>query len=273
VQFFKELLAMTPAQQLVALSNRPPENRKLILAKVREYRSLSENERRLRLQATELEWYLVPLLKAPATNRAVLLVVVPEEYRKMIQTRLEQWDQLPESVRTNLVARRESIRLYLQMTSGHALPTNSVVPLRPKVEDDLAKIRLMSEADRQNLITLFNQYFDLTPREKQRALQTLSPEDQKQIEKSLSKYKGLTPDQRERCIRSFGEFANMSPAEQQQFLKNAEHWITMTPDQRRAWREVVERVAITPPMSSEGSKRSDAVPTSNHKSHVATNGN
>src|SRR3954469_14769255 len=63
VAFFRELLAMTPSERSLALSNRPAETRKQILVKVREYRSMSENERELRLQATELEWHLVPLMK------------------------------------------------------------------------------------------------------------------------------------------------------------------------------------------------------------------
>src|SRR5438445_7325951 len=134
VAFFRELLAMSPSERSVALSNRPPENRKLILAKIREYRSLSENERELRLRATELEWYLVPLMKTPATNRAARLTTVPEEYRKMIQSRLDEWDKLAEATKKELVDNRDSICLYIQMTSGFGVPTNSVVPRRAVVE-------------------------------------------------------------------------------------------------------------------------------------------
>jgi hypothetical protein len=273
VDFFRQLLDMSPAQRLQALTNRSETNRKLILAKVREYRSFSENERELRLRATELEWYLVPLMKVPATNRAARLITVPEEYRKMIQARLEDWDQLPESVRKELVDRRESIRVYIQMTSGVPMQTNSIVPRRPAVEEDLKKIQAMSEADRQKLITRFNQYFDLTDHEKQKALRTLTPEDQEQIRKTLSKYENLTASQRAQCIRSFGEFANMTYAERQQFLKNAERWIMMTPDKRRAWREVVEKVSVTPPTFAATPKPPSPPPPGNRRHDLTTNGN
>ena len=63
VDLFRELLAMTPAGRENFLTNRPPGIRNRILAKVREYGALDPNERELRLRATELRWYLLPLLR------------------------------------------------------------------------------------------------------------------------------------------------------------------------------------------------------------------
>src|ERR1019366_7847670 len=70
ISFFRDLLAMNGAERKQALTNRSPEGQKLILDKVREYESLPPDERELRLRVTELRWYLVPLMTAPATNRA-----------------------------------------------------------------------------------------------------------------------------------------------------------------------------------------------------------
>src|SRR5258707_342967 len=69
VDLFRDLLAMSPAQRLQFLSNRPPETQKRILAKVHEYELLKPEERLLKLKLTELRWYLVPLLNTPLTNR------------------------------------------------------------------------------------------------------------------------------------------------------------------------------------------------------------
>ena len=66
VDFFRQLLAMTPAERVASLTNRPPEARARILAKVREYQALGPDERELRLRATELRWYLTPLLRTAA---------------------------------------------------------------------------------------------------------------------------------------------------------------------------------------------------------------
>src|ERR1043165_4118442 len=52
VDFFRELLLMTPVDRDNALKERPPENKTAILNKVREYESLNADERELRLRAT-----------------------------------------------------------------------------------------------------------------------------------------------------------------------------------------------------------------------------
>ncbi len=45
VDFFRELLALTPAERRQALTNRPPESQQRILAKVQEYQALPADER------------------------------------------------------------------------------------------------------------------------------------------------------------------------------------------------------------------------------------
>ncbi|HTV76036.1 MAG TPA: hypothetical protein VMD57_03480, partial [Candidatus Baltobacteraceae bacterium] len=62
VEFFRQLLAMTPDERDNCLKIHPPEIRERILAKVAEYEALDPDERELRLRATELRWYLMPLL-------------------------------------------------------------------------------------------------------------------------------------------------------------------------------------------------------------------
>ncbi|MCX6895643.1 MAG: hypothetical protein NTZ16_09140, partial [Verrucomicrobia bacterium] len=76
VDIFRKLLAQSPAEQKQFLADRSPETQRRILAKLREYESLKPDQRELRLRATELRWYLLPLLNAPATNRAMQLAAV-----------------------------------------------------------------------------------------------------------------------------------------------------------------------------------------------------
>ena len=79
---------MTPEQRKQAVANRPPETQKQILAKVREYLSLKPEDREARLQATELRWYLFPILHTPATNRPAQLAFIPADLRKLAEDRL-----------------------------------------------------------------------------------------------------------------------------------------------------------------------------------------
>src|SRR5437773_2160 len=53
VDFFRELLALSPSQRDNVLKGRSPESKVSVLAKVREYESLDADERELRLRATE----------------------------------------------------------------------------------------------------------------------------------------------------------------------------------------------------------------------------
>ena len=77
VDLFRQLLAMTPDEREVFLTNRSPQIRAGILAKVNEYEALDPNERELRLRATELRWYLLPLLQESPGNRAARLAQIP----------------------------------------------------------------------------------------------------------------------------------------------------------------------------------------------------
>ena len=71
VDVFRQLLAMNPIERRQSLTNRPVDVQKQILAKLREYQLLKPEEQELRLRATELQWYLLPLMSVPRTNRAV----------------------------------------------------------------------------------------------------------------------------------------------------------------------------------------------------------
>src|SRR5580693_6418486 len=99
VDFFRHLLAMTPDERDVFLTKRPPEIRARILAKVGEYEALDPNERELRLRATELRWYLMPLLRDPPTNRAARLALIPADVREIVQDRLDEWNILPPTLK------------------------------------------------------------------------------------------------------------------------------------------------------------------------------
>jgi hypothetical protein len=274
---FRELLAMTTEERKVFLTNRPPGIQKLILAKLREYEALKPTSRELRLQVTELRWYLLPLMSVAPTNRAVQLAAIPEEPRKMVEQRLREWDLLPAKVQQELLENEAIIRHFIEVesTAGQE-PAQAVDKIsqarRELLERGLRQIREMSEDERQRLLARFNQFFDLRPQEKEKALSTLSEPERRQMEKTLHSFGSLSPVKRAQCIRSFEKFANLSLEERQQFLKNADRWKLMTPEQRQAWRDLVEKVPMTP--FGLGATPRPPKPTIIRRSPmVATNGN
>ena len=92
----------------------------------------------------------------------------------------------------------------------------------------------------------FNQFFELTAAEKEKALRTLSEPERRQIEKTLQTFGSLRPEQRARCIRSFAKFASLSLEERQQFLKNAERWKLMSPERTPGLAPIGQQIAPAP---------------------------
>jgi hypothetical protein len=276
ISFFRELLAMNPAERIQALTNRTPELRTQILAKVREYESLQPDERELRLRVTELRWYLWPLMNTPATNRADLLAMIPEGYRESVEDRLREWDKVPPDVQKELLGIEPTLRYFAEMKGRSDLQRTQILisssqPRRLLLEQGIQQWDSLSDNQRRNTLRRFDQFFELTAAEKEKALGTLSEPERRQIEKTLQTFGNLRPEQRAQCISSFAKFASLSLEERQQFLKNAERWKLMPPSERQAWRQLVSR--LPPPLPPRLPPPLPPMPQSRPPRAVVTNGN
>jgi hypothetical protein len=244
---FHELLAMNPAERKQFLAARPPETQRLILAKVREYESSGPNLRELRLKATELYYYLWPLMNTPASNRPPLLALVPQNDRKEIGRRLRAWDEFPANKQQELLTNAAAIRFFTDLqTRPPPLPPASPAQ-RAKLERGIPQWQALPRAQQQRITARFKRFFDLTPQEQQEACNTLSEPERRQIEKTLHKFENLSPADRAKAIRSFEKFACLSLEQRRQFLKNAELWRLMPPDKRQNWRDLVNELPQQPP--------------------------
>ena len=227
VTFFRQLLLMSPVERTQTLTNRTPEIRARIMAKVQEYQKLSPEDRELRLKATDLRWYLTPLLRLPPEERAGRVELVPEDLRELVKARLQQWDLLPPSLQQEFLANDHTLH-YFARVDGTNQPT--------------------ATAEQQQLAEQFNQFFELTPQEKTKALNTLSPAERAQMEKTLQAFEQLPPQQRLQCLRNYAKFASLKPEERRDFLKNADSWSKMSPAERQSWRDLVRHVPQWPPL-------------------------
>jgi hypothetical protein len=244
VSLFRELLAMEPGERQNALAGRTPENRRLILAKVREYESLKPDVRELRLRATELRWYLWPLMHMAPADRAVRLQQFPADDRAMVLARLREWDKLPAEVQKQLLENEATIRYFAEVQDNR--PRALSEEQKRKLQAGIEQWQALPEEERGRMVSRFNQFFGLTSDEKDKALKTLSEPERQQIEKTLRAFGQLPPPQRVQCIKSFEKFASLSVQERQQFLKNAERWKRMTPAERQAWRDLVSTMQLMP---------------------------
>lgn len=257
VDSFRTLLVMPAADRKEHLATRSAEVQKKLVDKIREYKALTPDERELRLKATELRWYLKPLMSAPATNRDTQVKLIPDNIREMVAVRIEQWDKLPAAIQ------------QLILTNQHGASYITLgPPTPPGIPSPADKIRV-------SLQQRFNQLFELTPTEKEKVLATLSDAERQQMEKTLESFGKLNPLQRRQCVMSFTKIAGMSPAERQEFLKNAQRWSEMSPTERQSWRELVSIAPKMPAFPQITIKRPPLpLPASPHKSpaQAATNG-
>ncbi len=245
VDFFRQLLAMTPDERDIFLTNRPPEIRARILAKVGEYEALDPNERELRLRATELRWYLMPLLRDSPTNRAARLAHIPAGVREIVDARLTEWSILPPSLQQEFLDNEHVLRYF-----AHLEVTNRLAEDFGQAPSDAERAHwnALSEPERRQVAAGFNQFFELTPDERQTALNSLSEAERQQMGRTLQAFDKMPPSQRDECVSAFAKFASMSAPEKAQFLKNAERWSAMSPAERQAWRDLVANVPQWPPL-------------------------
>lgn len=247
VDAFRELLAMSPGDRKAMLADRPPEVQQQVLAKIREYLAMRPAERDVRLEVTELYYYLWPLMKTPATNRPAQLLLVPEGQRPKVDARLREWDKLPAIKQQELLTNALAVRHYLEIQVQPPLPLLS--PDREeKLERGIRNWQTLSEDRRRQITARFNEFFGLTDTEKQKTLKTLSEPERRQIQKTLDKFARLTPAEREDYLLCFNKFAQLSPAERQQFMKKAERWSALPSDERQEWREMVDSLTRLPPL-------------------------
>ncbi len=245
VDFFRQLLAMTPEERDNFLANRTPEIRARILAKIDEYEALNPDDRELRLRATELRWYLVPLLHEAPTNRAAKLAQVPDDVRELVQTRLDQWTILPPSLKQEFLDNERILDYFAHLDVSKRPPEPSS---EGPTEAERAHWNSLSEPERRQVASGFNQFFELTVVEKEKALNTLSEAERQQMEKTLQTFNEMPALQRAECVTAYTKFASLNKQEQAEFLRNAERWSAMSPAERQAWRDLVVNVPQWPPL-------------------------
>jgi hypothetical protein len=222
---------MSPRDRESFLTNRPPEMRTALRAKIQEYLAMDPDDRELRLRATELRYQLVPLLRLKPADRGPRLAMVPDDLAPLVTSRLADWDQLSTNLQQEFLANDHTLHYFSHVETA-----------TPASGDNAAA------AQREKIARQFDQFFELTPDERQKTLKTLSATERAQMEQTLQAFNKLPGQQRFACLRAFTKFAGLSQPERAEFLKNAERWSQMSPKERQSWRDLVARVPTWPPV-------------------------
>ena len=202
VDTFRELLALSSKDMNAALADRSVETRNRLLEKIREYQALSVTEREARLLATELRWWLLPLMRMPATNRLAELAPVPARLRKLVEDRLQAWDILPPELQRTQLENEDVAQLFTQLQGvtpeQRERKLKALSPERRKLlEAGLARWTAMSNEQRRATCEQFDRYFELTAREQNRVLSKLSETEREQMEQTLESFAKLPRELRQ----------------------------------------------------------------------------
>lgn len=256
VQFFRELLAADPARREELLAGKSAAARELILRRIREHEALPPAEREeadFQLRLAEFRFYLLPVLQAPAADRASLLARVPVGYQSIIAERLRAWDALDEAARRSVLESDQSLRYFVrQQTADPARLANvlgAVAPTqRAEVTAQFERWRGLSEAERADRTRAFRRIFDLATDRREKVLGRVDVTDRKGVERLLGEFSQMTPEERERSLAGFEKYSRLSPQERAEFLRNAARWQAMSPEERAAWRRLVLNLPPPPPL-------------------------
>jgi hypothetical protein len=252
VEYFRGLLGMSAGERERELANKSPADRAILLAKLQEYEALPRAIREARLCQTELHWELSGLMKLAPDHRANRLKEVSPLYRPMVESLLQEWDQVPADQQKTLLEKQSFIGLYLRMQGSPAAVQQEILDKLPPERrahwaEEMNRWQALPEERRAELCGQFQRFCSLSGPEQKETVNALSDDERQEMEKALQAFDRLPPAQRTLCINSFRKFATMAPGERIQFLKNAARWDAMTSHERQLWRDLVHILPPAPP--------------------------
>lgn len=275
VDFFRQLLKMSPEERSQALEGKTPSDKNYIAQRLADYETMSAEERELRLKLLELRYYLVPLMRMNADERQAHWHKIPAEQQPLIEQRLDLWDELPREAQQQVLQHRWFLQYFVRLeetppTPGHTVLLQSVpAEQRKALKARLDQWQTLPREERQRMCQHFQQFFELSTKEKQKILNVLSEQERQRMQTTLNLYAKLPRQQRETLLNAFRKLASMNDTEIARFLQGAERWKAMSPEEQDAWRRMVSNLPPLPP--GFGQTKSPPVPPSlESKEHPPT---
>jgi len=252
VEFFRQVLAMTPEQRDKALEKYSPKTREFVGGKLKEFEALKPEDRENRLRTMELRWQLLPLMSMAPSNRVLRIQGLPERDRPLIEERLRLWDKLSPEQQRDVLECEPALAAYA--STGRMSSSSTVSPLstnqQERINTSTTYLIKLHPEKRAELYQNFQEFFELSEKEKAKALDsihTLSDAERRQMERTLETFDRLQRAEREQCIEGFQKFTALSREEQGQFLRSAARWQAMSPRDRQIWRSLVRGKAVPQP--------------------------
>ena len=134
---------------------------------------------------------------------------MPDDLRELVNNRLQEWTILPPPLQEEFLDNERTLAYFTQLDptkSALAMPESGEHPAL--TEDEQAHWNALSEIQRAQVTAQFNQFFELTPDEKQKTLNTLSDAERAADGKNLAvvRQAAARPARRMRqCVRKICE--------------------------------------------------------------------
>ena len=248
VEFFRKLLSATPAERDRMLANKNEKQRQIINAKIQEYTILPPPVREWRLKATELRYYLVPLMSRSPEERGDLVRMVPSGDRALVEARLRQWDALPETERESMLNSQIALRYLARPSQAPERMTNQLADSGSrKLEMTVANWAGLSAEEKESITRRFNSFFSLSHDEKQKTISLFTSGELAQLQSTVSSFENLSPTERQKCLHAMKQISQMTHEERVVFLRNVERWKSLNEQDRQQWRTLVAKVPPLPP--------------------------
>ncbi len=282
VATFRHLLALPAAERTNALAARPPRQREFLRTRLAAYEGMAPATREERLRATDLYWHLQQLIRRAPGERSTLLAAAPSDLQPVLRLRLEFWDRLSPEDRTVLLENEGTLRYLAQarlstpppippVTAGNAPAAITAAPAVPlRVQAELSKLSQLPAADRERIQENWQRFFEGSAPRRERALQEMTTLERQDMQRVLERFRSLSPAQRRSCVESFTRLATMPSAERTEFLRQAERWGSLPANERQAWRQIVNKLPVFPPLPT--AIDTPPLPVVTPPRRVATNG-
>jgi len=131
VAYFRQLLVMTDSERAEELAKRPEAQRAGLEAKIEQYAAMPASERELRLRATELRYFLLPLMRLPPGEREARLHSVPDDIRDLVEDRLSQWTLIPPPFQEELLKNQATLQLFSRMNPESPATADELIRQMP----------------------------------------------------------------------------------------------------------------------------------------------
>jgi hypothetical protein len=246
---FQRLLAMTPEERGKALAVKPERTRNYLANELKRYDAMTGEERRTALQAERVTYYLRELVRRPANEWTNALPAIPEEDRIPVEARLRRWDQLTPELQKAVADNERTLRYTLQL-EGSSQPEHAPVPpalpgaAEQSWETRIEKWRSLPPEHRQQMFNQFGKFFELSPKEQGRVLETLPAKERQETLKSLEALEKLPPDQRNACLESFDKVVGKSDSSAASFVITVQRWQAMSAEEKEVWKRLTK---VLPP--------------------------